>query len=55
MLQMLITIIPAAQEKLENTDLLVGCSCNNHYYYTSLVQVQQIVQMVGYFYNKYEY
>ena len=36
------------------TGLLVRCNCNNHYYYTSLVQVQQTAQIVGYCYKKYE-
>ena len=34
--------------------LLAQCSCNNHYYCSGLLQVQQTAQMVWYCYNKYE-
>ena len=54
MLQISITIMPAikdiaaAWEKQYNTVQLVGCSCNNQFYFTGLVQVQQTAQMAGY-------
>ena len=34
--------------------LLARCYCNNHYYFSGLLQVQHTTQMVGYCYNKYE-
>ena len=34
-------------------DLLARCYCNNQYYFSGLLQVQQTAQMVGYCYNKY--
>ena len=33
--------------------LLAWCNCNNHYYFSGLLQVQQTAQLVGYCYNKY--
>ena len=39
---------------LVGMSLLAGCNCNNHYYFSGLLQVQQTSQMVGYCYSKYE-
>ena len=39
---------------LVGTGLLARCHCNNHNYFSGLLQVQQTAQMVGYYYNKYE-
>ena len=38
---------------LVGTGLLARCNCNNHYYFSGLLKVQQTAQMVGYCYKKY--
>ena len=47
MLQMFVTILTAG-----DTGLLARCNCNNHFYFSGLLHVQQTAQMVGYCYNK---
>ena len=46
MLQLLVTILIAGSVLLYNTGLLARCNCNNHYFYTGLVYMQEKAHIV---------